>query len=64
MSPFSAVTGEQMRQMQIITGVAMALFVGIGIVPGLRPHAGRIRLVLLVVYLVTCVGFVGWVLLR
>lgn len=64
MSPFSVVSGEQMRQMQIITGVAMALFVGIGVVPGLRQHAGRIRLVLLVAYLVTCVGFVGWVLLQ
>lgn len=64
MSPFSAVSADQMREMQIITAVATALFVGIGVVPGVRPYAGRIRLILLVAYLATSIGFVGWVLLR
>ncbi len=64
MTPFDAVSGNQMRAAQIITGAAMALFVGISVVPGLRRHAATIRLVLLAAYLVTCVAFVAWVLLR
>jgi hypothetical protein len=64
MTPFSAVSGNQMRMAQIITGAAMALFIGIGVVPGLRHHAARLRLALLVVYLVACGVFVAWVLLR
>jgi hypothetical protein len=61
---FSAVTAEQMRQAQIITGLAMAAFIGIGVVPGLRQHAGRIRLALLTAYLMACGVFVAWQLLR
>jgi hypothetical protein len=61
---FDAVSGEQMRQAQIVTGLAMAAFIGVGVVPGLRPYAARIRLVLLVAYLLACAGFVAWVLLR
>jgi hypothetical protein len=64
MTPFSAVSGNQMRMAQIITGAAMALFIGIGVVPGLRHHAARLRLALLVVYLAACAVFVAWVLLR
>jgi hypothetical protein len=63
-TPFDAVSGDQMRAAQIITGAAMALFVGIGVVPGLRRHAATIRLVLLAAYLVACIAFVAWVLLR
>jgi hypothetical protein len=61
---FSAVSGEQVRQAQIVTGLAMAAFISVGVVPGLRPYAARIRLVLLVVYLLACAAFVTWVLLR
>jgi hypothetical protein len=61
---FGTVTGEEIRAAQIITGVTMALFIGIGIAPGLREHAGRLRLALLVLYLLACGGFVGYVLLR
>lgn len=53
-----------MRTAQIITGAAMALFIGIGVVPGLRPHAARLRLALLVAYLTACGVFVVWLLLR
>jgi hypothetical protein len=56
------VSGEQMRMVQIITGAAMALFIGIGVVPGLRPHAHTIRLALLLGYLLTCGVFIGWLL--
>jgi hypothetical protein len=61
---FDAVPAEQMRQAQIVTGFAMAAFIGAGVVPGLRPYAATIRLVLLVVYLVACGAFVAWALLR
>jgi hypothetical protein len=63
-SLFSAVTGEEMRTARLVTGVTMALFVGVSVAPGLRRHAGRIRLVLLVVYLVVCSVFVVTVLSR
>jgi hypothetical protein len=61
---FSAVSGEEVRAAQIVTGVTMALFIGIGIAPGLREHAGRLRLALLVLYLLVCCGFLAYVLLR
>jgi hypothetical protein len=61
---FSAVTSEDIRAAQVVTGAAMALFIGIGIVPGLREYAGRLRLSLLVLYLLACSGFVAVVLLR
>ena len=64
MTLFSAVTGEEMRAARLVTGVTMALFVGVSVAPGLRRHAGRIRLVLLVVYLVVCAVFVATVLSR
>ena len=64
MSLFSAVTGEQVRSAQIVSGVAMALFIGVGLVPGLRRHAGTVRMVVLAGYLLCCAGFVAWVLLQ
>ncbi len=64
MTLFSAVSGEDMRAAQIVTGVAMALFIAVGMAPGLRDHAGTIRLVLLVLYLLACCVFVATVLLR
>ena len=64
MSPFSAVSAEDMQTARIVTGVAMALFVGIGVVPGMRQHAATMRMMLLIGYLLACVVFVGYVLLR
>ena len=64
MSLFSAVSGEDMRAAQIVTGAAMAAFIGVGLVPAFRPHAAMIRGVLLVLYLITCAAVVGYVLLR
>jgi hypothetical protein len=61
---FSAVSGEDMRTARIVTGVAMALFVGVSVAPGLRRNAGTIRLALLVGYLAVCVVFVATVLSR
>jgi hypothetical protein len=42
----------------------MALFIGAGVVPGLRQRAVAIRWALLGAYLVACVAFVGYVLLK
>jgi hypothetical protein len=61
---FSAVTAEDIQAARIVTGVAMALFIGAGVVPGLRQRAVVIRWVLLGVYLVVCAGFVTYVLLK
>jgi hypothetical protein len=60
----SAVSSEEMRAARIVTGVTMALFVGVSVAPGLRRHAGAIRLALLLVYLVVCAVFVANVLSR
>ena len=64
MALFSAVTAEDMQAARIVTGVAMALFIGAGVVPGLRQRAATIRWMLLGAYLVVCVGFVSYVLLK
>jgi hypothetical protein len=61
---FSAVSSEEMRAARIVTGVTMALFVGVSVAPGLRRHAGAIRLALLLVYLVVCAVFIVNVLSR
>jgi hypothetical protein len=61
---FSAVSAEEMRAAHIVTGLTMALFVGVSVAPGLRRHAGKIRLALLVVYLAVCAVFVANVLSR
>ena len=61
---FSAVTAEEMQTARIVTGVTMAVFVATMVTPGLRRRAATIRWVLLGVYLVVCVGFVGYVLLK
>lgn len=64
MSLFSAVTAEDVRSVQIVTSMALAVFIGSGVVPGMRAYAWRIRLVLLAVYLVACAAFVVRALLR
>jgi hypothetical protein len=63
-SLFSAVSTADMQTARIVTGATMAAFIGVGMVPGLRQHAGRIRGILLVVYLLACGIFVGYVLMR
>jgi len=63
-SLFDAVSGEQVRAARIATGAAMAAFIAVGLAPPLRPYAQRIRLALLVAYLLGCVGFVAYALLH
>ena len=64
MTWFSAVTAEEMRGAQIITGAVMAALIGVGLVPGLRRHAATIRLALLVCYVLACVAYVALLLSR
>ena len=61
---FGAATADELRAAQIITGVTMALFLTVGLVPGLGPYAGKIRAGVLAAYLLGCVAFVGYVLLN
>jgi hypothetical protein len=49
---------------QIVTGVTMAAFIGVGLTPGLRQHAAAIRGVLLALYLLVCGVLVGHALVR
>jgi hypothetical protein len=61
---FDAVTGQEMRAARLVTGATMVALIGVSVVPGLRPHATAIRLVLLAVYLLVCAAFVTAILLR
>ena len=54
---FRPVTAEEMHAAQIITGATMALWIGVGLVPGLKPYAGAIRGAGLAAYLATIAGF-------
>lgn len=64
MALFDAVTADDMRTAQIVSGVTMALFIGVGLAPGLRQHAVKLRAWLLAGYLAGCALFVAYVLLR
>jgi hypothetical protein len=63
-SLFNAVSSADMQTARVVTGATMAAFLAAGVVPGLREHAGRIRVALLVIYLLACGIFVGYVLMR
>ena len=57
-----AITAEQMRAAQILTGATMAAWLASGVIPGARPYAGKIRAGLLAAYLAGCAVFVAYVL--
>ena len=61
MALFSTVSADDMRAAQTITLATLALWFGVGVVPPLRPHARRIRAVVLVLYLLGGAGFVLYV---
>ncbi len=61
---FNAVSDYDVRMAQIVTGVTMAAFIGVGLTPGLRQHAAAIRGVLLALYLLVCGVLVGHALVR
>ncbi|HUN39593.1 MAG TPA: hypothetical protein VMU81_04830 [Acetobacteraceae bacterium] len=61
---FNAVSPDEIRAAQMLTGGTMALFLMAGLVPGLRPYAGKIRAGVLAAYLLGCAAFVGYVLIK
>ena len=61
MALFSSVSADDIRAAQTITFATLALWIGVGVVPPLRPHASRIRAVVLVLYLLGAAGFVLYV---
>ena len=64
MNLFASIPAEDMRAAQIVTGATMAAFIGVGLVPGLREHAVRIRAALLVAYLLAFGVLVGHVVMK
>lgn len=54
---FRAVTADEMHAAQIVTGATMALWLGAGLVPPLRPYAAAMRGVVLALYLAAIAGF-------
>ncbi len=64
MSLFTTVTADEMQAARVVTGMTMALLLATGFVPALRAYAFRIRLALLLIYLLACGIFIGYVLLR
>lgn len=60
---FGPVSPEDMRAAQVVTGAAMALWLSIRYVPGLRQHQARAQGALLVLYLVACAAILAHALL-
>ena len=61
MALFTTVSAEDMRTAQTITLATFALWLGVGVMPALRPHARLIRRVVLALYLLGATGFVLYV---
>lgn len=61
---FMHVSGEEIRAAQTMTGATFAAFITVGLIPGLRAYAGRIRMAITVVYLVAAAGFMAYLLIR
>jgi uncharacterized membrane protein YedE/YeeE len=55
---FRPVTAEEMHAAQVVTGLIFALWLGVGLVPGLKQYASAIRGLALALYLATIAGFV------
>lgn len=58
------VSTEDLRAAQIVTGMAMALWLSVGYLPGLRRYARRAQGVVLALYLVGCAAILAHALLR
>ncbi len=57
-------SGEEMRAARILTGATLSLFILVGVVPGLRSFATRIRIFITVLYLVAAAAFMLRLLVR
>ncbi|MBN9562099.1 MAG: hypothetical protein J0H14_15435 [Alphaproteobacteria bacterium] len=58
------VSADEVRAAQVLTGLAMAIWLMVGLAPGLRRHATTIRVIVLAVYLVGGGAYVVWLALR
>lgn len=58
------VSADEVRAAQMVTTATFASFVTVGLIPGLRAYAGRIRAAIAVLYLATVVGFMVYLLIR
>jgi len=58
------VSGEDIRAAQMITGATFTLFFLVGVAPGLRSYAGRIRLAIVVAYFAVAAGFMVYLMVR
>lgn len=58
------VSVDEVRTAQVLTGVAMAVWLMVGLAPGLRRHATAIRGIVLAIYLAGVGGYVVWLALR
>jgi hypothetical protein len=57
-------TPEEVYAAQVLTGATMAAWLVSGWIPGLRPYATRIRVVVLTAYLLGCAAFIAYAMLR
>ena len=55
------VSADEMRAAQLISGITMAIWIGVGVLPPLQPYAHTIRRTLLMAYLICCMGFIAYV---
>ena len=47
-----------MRLAQVVSGMAMAVWIGVGFVPALQKHAYVVRAITGALYLLACLGFI------
>ena len=58
------VSSADVRAAQILTGTTLSLFILVGVVPGLRGYATRIRIVITLLYFVAVAAFLVHLLVR
>ncbi len=63
MALFGTVSPEMMQAARVVTGATFALWLGVGLVPPLRPYAWTIRVAMLTLYLAAAAAFVAYALL-
>ena len=61
---FIPATPAEMHAAQIVVGATMALWIFVGLAPGLRAYATRIRVGVLIAYLLGFAGFAIYALVR
>ena len=52
------VSADDMRLAQVISGMTMVVWIGVGFVPALQKHAYVVRAITGILYFLVCVGFI------